>query len=87
MTRGQEPILVSARKSRALSDWNKNDYEVRLGGIAGPVVGRIFKSTVAPPNSPWFWTIVKSRKGTHRGYASTRETALCALRQALAARN
>jgi hypothetical protein len=53
MSGGQEPILVSARKSRALSHWNKDDYEVRLGDIAGPVVGRIFKSAVAPSDSPY----------------------------------
>jgi hypothetical protein len=87
MSGGQEPILVSARKSRALSHWNKDDYEVRLGDIAGPVVSRIFKSTVAPPTSPWFWTIVKPQKQTHRGYASTREMALYALKEALAAMN
>jgi hypothetical protein len=85
MSRGQEPILVSARKSRAVNHWNKDDYEVRLGDNAGPVVGRIFKSAVAPPDSPWFWAIVKSQKPTHRGYASTRETALYALKEALAA--
>jgi hypothetical protein len=85
MSGGQEPILVSARKSRALSHWNKDDYEVRLGDIAGPVVGRIFKSAVAPSDSPWFWAIATSQKPTHRGYASTRETALYALKQALAA--
>jgi hypothetical protein len=83
MSSEQEPILVSARKSRALDPWNKDDYEVRLGDIAGPVVGRIFKSTVAPPDSPWFWTIIKSQKPTHRGYASTREMALYALKEAL----
>jgi len=87
MSSEQQPILVSARKNRALDPWNKDDYEVRLGGIAGPLVGRIFKSTVAPADSPWFWTIIKQQKPTHRGYASTREMALYALKEALAARN
>ena len=87
MSSEQDPILVSARKRRASNPWNRDDYEVRLGDIAGPVVGRIFKSTVAPPTSPWFWTIVKPQKQTHRGYASTREMALYALKEALAAMN
>ena len=50
------------------------------------VVGRIFRSTVAPTTTPWFWTIIKLKplKPTERGYAITREAAMSALAQAVA---
>jgi hypothetical protein len=59
MSIDRELLLVSARKSRGSNHLDKDDYDVRCGDIEGPVVGRIFWSTVAPTTTPWFWTIIK----------------------------
>jgi hypothetical protein len=40
----------------------KDDYGVRREDFEGPVVGRIFRSAVAPTTTPWFWTIIKSSR-------------------------
>ncbi|MGB8090690.1 MAG: hypothetical protein WCF62_08300 [Pseudolabrys sp.] len=45
-----ELVLVSARKSRGSNHWGNDDYDVRRVHTRGPVVGRIFRSTVAPTN-------------------------------------
>jgi len=84
MSNDRELVLVAARKSRGSNHWDKDDYDVRCGPIEGPVVGRIFRSTVAPTTTPWFWTIIKLKplKPTERGYAITREVAMSALMQA-----
>jgi len=74
MCNDRELVLVSARKSRGSNHWDKDDYDVRRGDVEGPVVGRIFRSAVAPTTAPWFWTIIKLKplKPTERGYAITR---------------
>jgi hypothetical protein len=83
----RELVLVSARKSRGSNHWGNDDYDVRRVHTRGPVVGRIFRSTVAPTTTPWFWTIIKLKplKSTERGYAATREAAMAALAAAVAA--
>lgn len=87
MSNDRELVLVAARKSRGSNHWDKDDYDVRRGHFEGPVIGRIFRSTVAPTTTPWFWTIIKLKpiKPTERGYAITREAAMSALMQAVAA--
>ena len=70
MSNDRELVLVSARKSRGSNHWDEDDYDVRRGNIEGAVVGRIFRSTVAPATTPWFWTIIKLKplKSTERGH-------------------
>ena len=82
-----ELVLVSARKSRGSNHWGNDDYDVRRVHTRGPVVGGIFRSTVAPTTTPWFWTIIRLKplKSTERGYAATREAAMAALAAAVAA--
>ena len=62
---------------------------MRRGNIEGAVVARIFRSTVAPATTPWFWMIIKLKplKSTERGYAITREAAMSALMQAVGAQH
>jgi hypothetical protein len=43
-----ELVLVSARKSRGSNHWGNDAYDVRRVDTRGPVVGLIFRSTVAP---------------------------------------
>jgi hypothetical protein len=44
-----ELFLVSANKSRRPGmQWSDDNYEVREGASDGPVVGRIYKLSVAP---------------------------------------
>jgi len=87
MCNDRELVLVSARKSRGSNHWEKDDYDVRRENIEWPVVGRIFRSTVAPTTTLWFWTIIKLKplKSTERGYAITREAAMSALMQVVGA--
>ena len=47
-------VLVSARQSRGADDWDKDDYDVRLGTVNGRVIGRIMRPSEA---KPWLWTI------------------------------
>ena len=87
MSNDRELVLVAARKSRGSNHWDKDDYDVRRGDIEGPVIGRIFRSTVAPTTTPWFWAIKPEPPLLLRvqGYAITREAAMSALMQAVAA--
>jgi len=54
----------------------------------GVVVGRIMKAAASPEGSPWLWTLAfghhEDRTPTH-GYEATREAAMAAFRQELAA--
>ena len=36
----RELVLVPGRKSRGSGNWDKDDYDVRLGDASGPVIGR-----------------------------------------------
>ena len=50
-------VLVPARQSRGSGNWDKDDYDVKLGDASGPVVGRIMRHPQASEAKPWFWTI------------------------------
>jgi hypothetical protein len=62
-----------------------DDFDVLADGV---VVGRIFKVHAAPVGTPWMWTLAfghhEDRTPTH-GYEATREAAMAAFRQELAA--
>ena len=77
--------LKRASASRPSGEWNDDDDDVLA---EGDVVGRIFKANAAPVGSPWMWTLAfehhEDRAPTH-GYAATREAAMTALREKLAA--
>jgi hypothetical protein len=79
-------ILKRASASRLSGQWNDDDFDVLAEGA---VVGRIFKANTAPIGSPWMWTLIfphhEDRTPTH-GYAASREGAMAAVRQELAAR-
>jgi hypothetical protein len=47
-------FLVSANKGRRTGEWSDDDYDVREGAADGPVVGRIYKLSVAPTDNWWF---------------------------------
>jgi hypothetical protein len=78
-------ILRRASASRPSGEWNDDDFDVLANG---EVVGRIFKVNAAPVGSPWMWTLAfgyhDDRTPTH-GYEPTREAAMQALREELAA--
>ena len=72
-------VLVSARKSRGEDQWDKDDYDVRLGDTTGAVVGRIMRHPQALEAQPWFCTItarVQPPSVYNRGYAASREQAM-----------
>jgi hypothetical protein len=72
-------VLVSARKSRGEDQWDKDDYDVRLGDTNGAVVGRIMRHPQALEAQPWFCTItarVQPPSVYNRGYAASREQAM-----------
>jgi len=78
-------ILKSAPASRP-GEWSDDDYDVLSDGS---YVGRIFKAAASPIGMPWMWTILVFEDGenymlTH-GYAASREGAMAAFRQELAA--
>jgi hypothetical protein len=78
-------ILKRASASRSSGEWNDDDFDVLANG---EVVGRIFKANAAPVGSPWMWTVAfgyhRDRAPNH-GYAATREAAMAAFREELAA--
>jgi hypothetical protein len=72
-------VLISACKSRSADFWDKDDYDVRLGGGSGPVIGRIMRHPQARDGQPWFWTITAREQPPsvyNRGYAASREQAM-----------
>ena len=72
-------VLVPARQSRGSGNWDKDDYDVRLGDASGPVVGRIMRHPQALEAQPWFWTITAREQPPsvyNRGYAASREQAM-----------
>ena len=75
----RELVLVPGRKSRGSGNWDKDDYDVRLGDASGPVIGRIMRHSQAPEAQPWFWTITAREQSPsvyNRGYAASREQAM-----------
>jgi hypothetical protein len=70
-------ILKRASASPPSGQWQDDEYDVLAEGI---VVGRI-RATIAPVESPWFWTLAygyhHDRRPTH-GYAATGEAAMAA---------
>jgi hypothetical protein len=51
-------FLIRASKSRRGNmRWSDDDYDVREGAPDGPVVGRIYKLSVAPTGNWWFWAV------------------------------
>jgi hypothetical protein len=58
-----------------------NDYDVRDGAPDGPVVGRIYKLSVAPTGNWWFWAVqLFPAEGADSGTAPTREAAMDAFK-------
>jgi hypothetical protein len=59
-------LLKRASASRPSGEWNDDDVDV-VGD--GAVVGRIFKATTAPAETPWLWTLAygqhEDRTPTH----------------------
>src|SRR3974390_1554159 len=71
-------FLVSANKSRRGNlEWSDDDYDVRDGAPDGPVVGRIYKLSVAPTGNWWFWAAqLFPAVAADSGTAETREAAM-----------
>jgi hypothetical protein len=74
--------LISASKSRGdRMRWSEDDYDVRNGAPDGPVVGRIYKLSVAPTGNWWFWAVqLFPAVGDDTGTAETREAAMAAFK-------
>ena len=71
-------ILKRASASRSSGQWSDDDCSVLEEGV---VVGRIFKSQVAPEGRPWMWASGHSADSVKRaahGYEATREAAMAA---------
>jgi hypothetical protein len=70
-------FLVSANKGRIGNlEWSDDDYDVCEGAADGPVVGRIYKLSVAPTGNWWFWAVqLFPAVGADSGTAETREAA------------
>jgi hypothetical protein len=69
-------LLRRAQAGRAGAQGD-DDYDVI--NADGLVIGRIFKATKSPAETPWMWTVAygddKDRTLTH-GYESTRQAAM-----------
>jgi hypothetical protein len=73
-----ELTLKRAQGSISLGDYRGEDYDVLAEGV---VVGRIFKSLLAPANAQWFWNFAHGHYGARRptnGSAATRDDAMAA---------
>ena len=71
-------VLKRAATSLQSGEWNEDDFDVLADGI---VVGRIFKSLVAPVGMQWIWALAfepYANRGSTYGYAATREAAMTA---------
>jgi hypothetical protein len=57
--------------------WSDDHYDVREGASDGPVVGWIYKLSVAPTGNWWFWAVqLFPAVGADSGTAETREAAM-----------
>jgi hypothetical protein len=77
--------LKRASASRPSGEWNEDDYDVLCEGA---VVGRIMKAAASPVGGPWLWTLAYGHHEDRTpiyGYEPTREAAMAAFRQELAA--
>ena len=76
-------FLISANKSRIGNlVWSDDDYDVREGAADGPVVGRIYKLSVAPTGNWWFWAVqLFPAVGADSGTAETREAAMAEFKE------
>jgi hypothetical protein len=75
-------ILKSANKSRPSGQWDANDFDVFDGECH---IGRIMWTHAASGATPWFWSIFRGhgpQAPTDKGYATTREEAMAALKLA-----
>src|SRR5262249_46281155 len=62
-------LLLRRIEARAGAE-RSDDYDVI--GPDGLVIGRIFKATTAPAETPWMWTLTREEREDH-GHESTRE--------------
>jgi hypothetical protein len=69
-------LLRKTQASRAGAQGD-DDYDIIDAG--GLVIGRIFKATKSPAETPWMWTLAygdhEGRRLTH-GYEATRQAAM-----------
>jgi len=81
VSRSRQTVVL--KRAANSPQWNEDYYDVLADGSAR--VGRIVHASVAPPGSPWFWTLCydyqAGRSPTH-GYAPTREAAMAAFARA-----
>ena len=74
-------FLIGANKSRPSGEWTDDDYDVREGSPDGPVVGRIYKLSVAPTGNWWFWAVqLFPAVAADSGTGETREAAMAAFK-------
>ena len=72
-------FFVRANKSRPFGQWSEDDYDVRDDARDGPVIGRIYKLSVAPTGNWWFWALnLFPAVAGDSGTAETREVAMAA---------
>jgi len=67
-------LLLRQVEARAGAE-RPDDYDVI--GPDGLVIGRIFKTTTAPAETPWIWTLTRGEHEDH-GHERTREAAMAA---------
>jgi hypothetical protein len=70
-------LLRQVSESRAGAE-GQDDYDVISAD--GFVIGRIFKASTAPGETPWMWTLVCGEREEH-GHEATREAAMQAFAQ------
>ena len=57
MPEGQLFLVSANRGRRGNMQWSDDDYDVREGKPDGPLIGRIYKLSVAPTGNWWFWAV------------------------------